>query len=380
MCAISGMMWSLLWVWGSAFTVPSFNLTPGVTPISHAIYTLHMTLFWICVGVGLVVFSIIIYAAIKHRKSRGHLPATFHSLLALELTWIIIPFLILVVMAIPATIVLMKMDDEAKSDLTIKVVGQQWQWKYEYLDQGISFFSHLSTPLTERENQAPKGKWYLLDVDNPLVLPTQQKVRFLVTSSDVIHSWWVPALGIKRDAIPGFIYETWARIEKPGIYRGQCAELCGVGHGYMPIVVVAKTPAEFQQWVKAQRTAAKRDLTTVPTESPTQLMSKGQQVYSTYCAVCHKADGTGIPPSFPAIKGGPIALGPLQAHIDIVLNGQSNTAMPAFKDQLTAEEIAAVITYERNSWGNNNQQKYGKTAGGWVQPIQVIQVMQEKKS
>ena len=196
--------------------LPTFNMTPGVTPISHDIYNLHMTIFWICVAIGVVVFSVMIYSLIKHRRSTGHKPAKFHSSLKIEVLWAVVPFLILVAMAVPATLVMVRMDDDSKADINIKIVGYQWKWKYEYLDQGISFFSTLSTPKDQLENKAKKGKWYLLEVDKPLVVPIHKKIRFLVTSNDVIHSWWVPALGVKRDAIPGFIHEAWARIEKPG--------------------------------------------------------------------------------------------------------------------------------------------------------------------
>lgn len=367
----------LLCTSSAAATPSSYNLTPGVTPISQDIYKLHMAIFWVCVAIGIIVFTIIAVAIIKHRKSLGHKPAKFHSKLSLELTWIIIPFAILVVMAVPATLVLMRMSDEARADINIKITGYQWKWKYEYLDYGISFFSNLSTPQAQITGKQPKGKWYLLEVDKPLVVPIHKKIRFLVTANDVIHSWWVPALGVKRDAIPGFIHESWARIEKPGVYRGQCAELCGVGHGFMPIVVVAKTNADFKKWVAKetkQETMAEKTPTAAMTKK--QLMAKGKKVYETTCAVCHKPDGSGTPPAFPALAGGKITTGRVKAHIDIVLNGKTGTAMQAFKNQLSVEQIAAVVTYERNSWGNDNQQKYGKDAGGIVQPADVAKEKQ----
>ena len=235
------------------------NMTTGVTPISRDIYDLHMTIFAIVCVIGVLTFGVLIYSLVKHRKSRGHKPANFHGSTLVEVIWTVIPLLILVAMAIPATLVLMRMSDDSKSELTIKVVGYQWKWKYEYLDQGISYFSNLSTPPDQMANKAPKGKWYLLEVDKPMVVPIHTKIRFLVTSNDVIHSWWVPALGVKRDAIPGFIHEAWAKIDKPGVYRGQCAELCGLNHGFMPIVVVAKTKAGFEKWVASQ-TKAQSDL------------------------------------------------------------------------------------------------------------------------
>ncbi len=349
-------------------TTSSFNLTPGVTPISRDIYDLHMTIFWICVAIGICVFSVLIYAMIKHRKSIGHKPADFHSSIKIEIIWAVVPFIILVAMAIPATIVMIRMDDNTKADLNVKIVGYQWKWKYEYLDQGISYFSNLSTPKAQLEGKAPKGKWYLLEVDKPLVLPIHKKVRFLVTSNDVIHSWWVPALGVKRDAIPGFIHEAWARIDKPGTYRGQCAELCGINHGFMPIVVVAKTQADFKKWVAKQKAAAAKKAKPTKKMTKIALMTEGKTIYTKMCSVCHKPDGVGMPPAFPALKGGAITTGRVSGHIDIVLNGKSGTAMQAFKDQLSDEQIAAVVTYERNAWGNANKGKYGKQAGGVVQP------------
>ncbi|MCH9770665.1 MAG: cytochrome c oxidase subunit II [Gammaproteobacteria bacterium] len=349
-----------------------FNMTEGVTPISRDIYDLHMTIFWICVAIGVVVFGVMIYSLIHHRKSKGYQAAQFHGSVKLEIVWVVIPFLILVAMAIPATIVLMRMDDDSHADINIKITGYQWKWKYEYLDQGISFFSNLSTPQSQIKNKTKKGKWYLLEVDKPLVLPIHKKIRFLVTSNDVIHSWWVPALGIKRDAIPGYIYQAWARIDRPGIYRGQCAELCGAHHAFMPIVVVAKTQEGFDKWV-AKQTHVHLNQPATPSKPMTKdkLMTAGKKVYGTYCSVCHKADGSGQPPVFPALKAGKITVGPVAGHIDIVLNGKQGTAMQAFGNQLSDTDLAAVITYERNNWGNANQKKYGDNAGGIVQPAEI---------
>lgn len=228
------------------------NMPRGVTPISHAIYHLHMLVFWVCVGIAVVVFSIMIYSLIRHRKSRGVKPAHFHENFFLEIAWAIVPFVILIIIAIPATKTLIKMNDNRAPELTIKITGYQWRWRYAYLDQGIDFFSNLSTPAEELQNQAKKNQWYLLEVDHPLIVPTHKKIRFLFTSNDVIHAWWVPSLGIKRDTIPGFINEAWAKIDTEGTYRGQCAELCGTNHAFMPIVVKAVTPAEFIVWVKQQ--------------------------------------------------------------------------------------------------------------------------------
>lgn len=367
-------LWFALW---SAFVAPAladdlpkFNMTTGVTPISHEIYTLHMLIFYVCVVIGVVVFGALVYSLIEHRKSKGSTPADFHSSLSIEILWAVIPFIILVLMAIPATRVLIQMNDTRQPDINIKVTGYQWKWQYEYLDYGIKFFSSLSTTPEQRAGQAPKDQWYLLEVDHPLVVPIHKKIRFLVTANDVIHSWWVPALGIKRDAIPGFIYEAWAIIDSPGVYRGQCAELCGVNHGFMPIVVEAKTQADFDKWVAAN---APSNQPAAPAAPMTQeaLMSEGQSLYNTTCSVCHKPDGSGMPPAFPALRGGKIATGPVAGHIDIVVHGKQGTAMQAFGPQLTDEQIAAIITYERNSWGNNDKGKYGNQAGGVVQPADI---------
>lgn len=350
-----------------AFADWAVNMPQGATPISHSVYQLHMTIFWICVGIAVVVFGALIFALIFHRKSSGRPAALFHEHLGLEITWAVIPFIILIVMAIPATKILIEMNDEAHSDLTIKITGFQWRWKYEYLDQGISFFSNLATPQNQLNNLSPKGKWYLLEVDHPLVVPIHKKIRFLLTANDVIHSWWVPALGIKRDAMPGFINEAWANIEKPGVYRGQCAELCGTNHGFMPIVVVAVTQDDFNKWV-AQQSSQQAQATAAAAAPPhnltkEELMKKGEATYNATCAVCHKADGSGMPPVFPAMKGSKIATGPVAAHINMVLNGKPGTAMQAFGTQLSDTDIAAVITYERNAFGNNK--------GDLVQPADI---------
>lgn len=336
------------------------NMYKGVTPLSKDMYYLHMVCMAVCAVIGVVVFGVMIYSLIHHRKSKGYKASTFHENLRLEIMWSIIPFLILVGLAIPATKVLIRMDDTAESDVTIKVVGYQWRWQYQYLDQGISFFSNLATPYNQIQNQQKKGEWYLLEVDKPLVLPINKKIRFLVTSSDVIHSWWVPELGIKRDAVPGFMYEAWARIEKPGVYRGQCAELCGINHGFMPIVVRAVPEEEFDQWV-AQQTKAEDQYATEQVQAAEQkdmsrsdLMTLGKQKYEQICAACHKADGTGLVPVYPALKGSSVAVGkPISRHIDLILNGVPGSAMQPYKDQLSDDEIAAITTYERNSWGND---------------------------
>ena len=245
---------TLFWSAGAGAEM-QLNMTEGVSPISHIVYDLHMLIFWICVVIGIGVFGVMFYSMYHHRKSRGAVAAKFHESTAVEIVWTVVPMLILVAMAIPATRTLIAMEDTSEPDLTITATGYQWKWKYDYLDDEISFFSTLSTPYAQINNEQEKGEHYLLEVDNPLVLPVDKKIRILTTAADVIHSWWVPEFGWKRDAIPGFVNESWVRIEKPGTYRGQCTELCGKDHGYMPVVVIAKTEEEYQQWVEEQKAA-----------------------------------------------------------------------------------------------------------------------------
>ena len=336
------------------------NMHKGVTPLSKDMYDLHMVAMAICAIIGIVVFGIMIYSIIHHRKSKGYQAATFIVNTRLEIVWTIIPFLILIGLAIPATKVLIRQDDSTDSDVTIKVVGYQWKWQYQYLDQGISFFSSLATPYNQIQNKQPKGQWYLLEVDHPLVVPIHKKIRFLVTSNDVIHSWWVPALGVKRDAIPGFMHEAWARIEKPGIYRGQCAELCGINHGYMPIVVQAVSDEKFTEWVNQQTkiedkyAASEYNASAPKIMTRAELMRLGKEQYNLICSACHQANGKGIPPLYPALKNSSISVGkPISRHIGLILNGIQGSAMQPYKEQLTDEVIAAITTYERNAWGNN---------------------------
>ena len=432
-----------------------FNMHEGVTPISHWIYDLHMLIFYICVGIATLVFVAMGYIFCKHRKSKGAKPAKFHDNLALEITWTLIPTLILVAMAVPATQVLIKMHDMKKTDVNIKITGMQWRWKYEYLDEGISFLSNLSTPQRQLDGYEPKGKWYLHEVDHPLVLPIHKKIRFLVTSSDVNHAWWVPDFGVKRDAIPGLITTAWAKIERPGVYRGACTEICGMRHGFMPVVVYAVNDANYKKFLDHQKhhtplsqvelqnmvqdaqsggmnqmssgmgrpysmkpskssseTPATNMMKTMsstdqagspqldhappPTSSMTQttvstdqtqsaqpndlktetikktsqvspaLLAAGKAIYTQHCVACHKAGGQGMPPIFKALKGSAIVTGPQGPNIHILLNGVQGAAMQSFRNILTPSEIASVITYTRNAWGNNDQSKYGPHAGGIV--------------
>ena len=337
-----------------AFADYGLNMPQGVSSLSQEIYSLHMLIFWICVIIGIGVFGVMFYSIINHRKSKGAVAANFHESTKIELVWTIIPILILIAMAVPATKTLIKLEDTSKSDINIKVTGWQWKWQYEYPDEGISFFSNLSA--SSRDNiKNPKGvEHYLLDTDTRLVVPINKKIRFLIGSQDVIHSWWVPEIGVKQDAIPGFINDAWASIDKPGVYRGQCAELCGKDHGFMPIVLEAKTQADYDKWLadqKQKQLAA--SASTGKVWSKDALMTEGKKVYSASCAACHGVTGAGIPGAFPAIKGSPISLNDVTKHIDIVLHGKAGTAMQAFKAQLTDTQAAAVITYERNAFGNN---------------------------
>jgi cytochrome c oxidase subunit 2 len=353
------------------------NMFKGVTPISHDIYNLHMIVMLVCAIIGIVVFGIMIYSLINHRKSKGYQAAKFHDNTRLEIVWTIIPFLILIGLAFPATRTLIRLENTSKAEITVKIVGSQWKWEYFYLDDGLHFYSNLLTSMDEMENKVQKGKHYLLEVDNPVVVPVHKKIRFLVTSSDVIHSWWVPELGIKRDAIPGFMYESWARIEKTGIYRGQCTELCGVGHGYMPIVLKAVSEEEYRQWIEEKLTAQQEwnhhqiDLAAQPAMTRENLLKLGKAKYNKVCAQCHKVDGTGLPPMYPALKGSSVAVGyPISRHINMILNGSPGSAMQAYGEMLSNEEIAAIVTYERNAWENNTNDI--------VQPLDIAKLRVEQ--
>jgi cytochrome c oxidase subunit 2 len=351
-------------------------MTTSATAIGREIHGLHMTIFYVCVAIAVVVFGIMLYSIIRHRKSLGAVAKPFHESTLVEIIWTAIPLLILVAMAIPATKTLVAMYDTETSDIDIKVTGYQWKWRYQYLNTGIKdsdnaeqidFFSTLTTSQDQMNGLEVKSEHYLLEVDNALVIPINKKVRFLFTAQDVIHSWWVPDLAVKKDAVPGFINESWTKVEQVGIYRGQCAELCGQGHGYMPIVVKAVTEEDYKIWLASQQ-QAQQDANQVETLSMDQLMEQGKAGYDKNCAACHQVSGLGIPPVFPALKDSPIALGDIQLHNDIVINGKPGTAMAAFGEQLTPTELAAIITYERNAWGNDT--------GDSIQPAEIVSFKQ----
>jgi cytochrome c oxidase subunit 2 len=349
----------------------ALNMTEGVTRVSHDVYGLHMLIFWVCVAIAFVVFGAMIYSIVNHRKSKGAKPADFHDSLAVEIAWTVVPFMILIAMAIPSAKTLIKMEDFRGSEVTIKVTGYQWKWHYEYLDQGVGFFSTL-----DREHNAARQLGsgvdvhqipnYLLNVDQPMVVPTGKKVRLLLTANDVIHSWWVPALGGKKDAIPGYVQEFWFEVDedKPGLYRGQCAELCGRDHGFMPIVVEALAPAEYDAWLAARKPAVVAASTEPKVYSQDELMAAGEKAYGAYCGACHGADGGGnAAMNVKALKGSPVAKGPRDAHLAMVLKGSTTNPMMASWKQLSDDELAAIVTYERNAWGN--------ATGDVVQPADV---------
>ncbi len=351
------------------------NMTKGVTAISREVYDLHMLIFYICCVIGVVVFGTMIVSMLMHRKSIGAEPATFHESTKLEIAWTVVPIIILLGMAVPATSTLRAMYDSGDADLDIEVRGYQWKWQYTYLNDDpakeVQFMSSLLTPQEEIYNQEGKGEHYLLDVDNPLVIPINKRVRFLITANDVIHAFWVPDFAVKKDAIPGFVHESWAIVEEPGVYRGQCAELCGKDHGFMPIVVHAVEQEEYDQWLAEQQQAAAEMFETVgKTWEQDELIAKGEEVYQRNCLTCHQANGQGIPPAFPSLVGSAVTLGPMEGNVDILLYGRPGTAMQAFGQQLNAAEIASVITYIRNTWGND--------AGDLIQPKDIHTQMASK--
>ena len=371
-----------LFISSSAFAEYGVNLTKGVTDFSKEVYSLHMIIFWICLVIAVLVFSAMFYSIFAHRKSKGVKAAQFSHSTKAEIIWTIIPILILIVISFPATKALIRMEnptdangDPISMDMTIKVTGYQWKWKYDYLDNGISILSTLDRESNlARQLSAAKGKKkpeevenYLLNVDHPLVIPVDTNVRILLTANDVIHSWWVPAFGWKRDAIPGFVNEAWTNVKKIGTYRGQCAELCGKDHGFMPIVVNVVSKEDYKKWVKSQ--LGEKEIAKVKDNSrwsKADLIAKGREVFNNQCATCHQTSGKGLPPTFPALDGNALVNGPMDEQIKAVVFGRENTAMQAFGHILSASDIAATITYTRNAWSN--------TAKDEVQPEDVKRI------
>lgn len=361
----------------------SYNMPYGVSPISHEIYRLHMAVFYVGCVIAICVFSVLFFSLINYRKSKGVKPAAFHANLTVEIIWTTIPFLILIGLAIPATIVLAHIHNTDESTLTIKITGYQWKWKYEYLNTHIQFFSFLSTPLEQIYGNAPKNKWYLLEVDNPVVVPVNTKVKLLITSDDVVHSWWVPDLGIKQDAVPGFINENWIYVTQPGEYRGQCGELCGVNHAFMPIVVKAVSQADFTQWMAKQQTAmTQNQIANLKTLPESDLLSLGKINYEKNCAMCHQNNGQGLSSTFPRLKNSRVVTAPLDETVAYILHGVPGTSMQAFGKILDDTSLAAIITYIRQAWGNYsiNESKQQATVAQPQDIQRMRQILQIKNS
>lgn len=359
--AVSG---GLLLLPSAAGAEYALNLPAPASGIAQQIYDLHTLILWICAVILVVVFVPMGIALVRHRKAAGHTAHKFHDNFRLEVAWTIVPVLILVGMAWPATQTVLAMKDTSAAGLTIKVTGLQWKWEYDYLGENIRFISNSSTPLPQIANTEAKGEHYLLEVDRPLVVPTGTKIRLVFAASDVIHAWWVPALGVKQDAVPGFIRDSWFRVDAPGTYRGQCAELCGVGHGFMPIVVEAVSPERFAAWKDEQKALlAAAAAASGKDYSLAELVAHGEKIYLANCAACHQPNGAGLPGAFPALDGSPLVQGPPEPHLDVVIKGKPGTAMAAFGPQLSDFDLAAVVSYERNAWRNRS--------GEPVQPAQV---------
>jgi cytochrome c oxidase subunit 2 len=357
--------------------VNQMTLQAPATHIAAEIYSLHNLMMIICLVIFVAVFGVMFYSIFKHRKSLGHKAATFHESTAVEIAWTLVPFLIVIGMALPATRTVVAMKDTSNADVTIKATGMQWKWGYDYLKgegEGISFISNLATPRSQvgAPGLAPtekRGDNYLIEVDNEVVVPVNKKIRIVTTANDVIHAWMIPAFGVKQDAIPGFVRDTWFKSEHTGTFRGNCAELCGKEHAFMPIVVRVVTAEEYTAWVgkKKKEMAALAD---DPNKTWTidELKTKGEKVYAANCAVCHQANGKGVPGAFAALDGSEVVSGPKAGQIDVLLHGKKSgkfpSEMPAWK-QLSDTDIAAVITFTRNSWSN-------KPAENIVQPAEVV--------
>lgn len=351
--------------------VHQLNLSPGVTSIARDIVNLHWMMLITCMVIFIAVFGVMFYSILMHRKSRGAIPANFHEHVGVEIVWTIVPFLIVIGMALPATRTVVAMKDTSSADLTVKVTGYQWKWGYEYIDgpaAGVKILSNLATPRNQIESKAPRGNLYLMEVDKPLVVPVNKKIRIVLTAADVVHSWMIPDFGVKQDAIPGFLRDTWFRAEIIGTYRGQCAELCGKEHAFMPIVVDVVSQADYERWAIEQKNvlpygAEELDKNWVKEE----LIERGERVYTNTCVACHQANGKGLPGTFPALDGSAnYVLASMKEQILTVLNGHPGTAMAGFRDQLDDMQIASVITYTRNAWSNA-----GKGQDPVVQPVHV---------
>ncbi|MCZ4305038.1 cytochrome c oxidase subunit II [Zoogloeaceae bacterium G21618-S1] len=345
----------------------SVNLQTPVTAVATEIYDMHTLMMIICLVIFVAVFGVMFWSVFHHRKSKGAVAAHFHENTMVEIAWTVIPVLILLGMAYPATKTVISMKDTSNPDITIKATGYQWKWGYNYIKgegEGIQFVSNMSTPQEQIQGRAAKGEHYLLEVDNPVVVPVGKKVRILLTANDVIHAWWVPALGVKQDAIPGFIRDTWFRADKEGVYRGNCAELCGKDHGFMPIEVHVLSAEKYSAWAADQqgKLAAMKEDPNKEWALP-ELVAKGEQVFAANCAACHQADGKGMPPAFPPLDGSAVVQGPKAEQIQTVLNGREGTAMAAFGKQLSDTDLAAVITYTRNAWSNQT--------GEAIQPAEI---------
>ena len=352
---------------GAAQAAYQWNLPPPVTRVAGQIYDLHLIMMGFILAIFVGVFGVMFYSIYAHRKSVGHKAEHFHENTAVEIIWTLVPFLVLIGMAWPATKTVLNLKDTTSPDITIKVTGYQWKWGYDYLKgegEGTGFLSNLLTPQDQITGKVTKGEHYLLEVDNPLVVPVNRKVRLLLTANDVIHAWMVPAFGVKQDAIPGFVRDTWFRAEKEGTYRGQCAELCGKDHGFMPIVVEVVSAEKYSGWVSEQKkkiAAAADD----PNKrwNLAELRARGEKVYAANCVACHQVDGRGVKGTFPGLDGSQLVNSPRGRHIEIVLNGKQGTAMAPFGKQLSDTDIAAVITYERNAWSNKT--------GDVIQPSEI---------
>ena len=331
----------------------ALNMREGVTQVSRDVFELHMLIFYICVAIGAVVFSVMFYSLFRYTKKRNPNPSTFHESTKLEVAWTIVPFLILIAMAVPASKTLTEIYDDEEGEINIQVVGYQWKWEYKYLEDDINFFSNLSTDQDEIYNLVPKGENYLLEVDEPLIIPVDTRVRFLITANDVIHSWWVPDFAIKQDAIPGFINTAWTRAEETGIYRGNCTELCGKNHGFMPVVVKVVEKDEYNDWVLSKKEEAIKLAELTEKEwSLAELTQRGEGVYQKNCVACHQMNGEGLPPIFPALAGSDIVMFDKDRNVEILMEGVQGAAMQSFANQLSEVDMAAVITYTRQAWGN----------------------------